>query len=333
MLRQHRRIGITSQTNRLNFRVPGCRVRQVLSELRSDSGARRLRQEHVAEAIRALEGAGILTWCNRLKRVREYVPGLFGKTSAWRWRVVRTSNGYVFSHPASKSDFQTRTPTQKLSERKIASNVLSARVVTVHASQGVPRVGRRKKTGLVRRRGRPEGSRKVTIARRTEARQTRPHRWHDARLAETGRQKPSTLFVVADAATLVADARQKGLLWNVLGRPGLREVIVHCGDAFFRRPLHRVVDSLSERVVLRFEGADVRTNQGLIGGRRYFAVGHVHAKDVKIAVVKLVVVLVVKFAQRCGLELGLERGNGSLKHGFRFRRRAGLLSARKASAR
>src|SRR6516162_1636293 len=76
------------------------------------------------------------------------------------------------------------------------------------------------KTGLVRRRGRPEGSRKVTIARTTEARQTRPHRWHDARLAETGRQKPSTLFIVADAATLVADARHKGLLWNVLGRPG-----------------------------------------------------------------------------------------------------------------
>ena len=54
----------------------------------------------VAEAIRALERAGILTWCNRLKRVREYVLVLFGKTSAWRWRVVRTSNGYVFSDPA-----------------------------------------------------------------------------------------------------------------------------------------------------------------------------------------------------------------------------------------
>jgi hypothetical protein len=37
----------------------------------------------VAEAIRALERIGILTWKNRLKRVREYVPGLFGKASAW----------------------------------------------------------------------------------------------------------------------------------------------------------------------------------------------------------------------------------------------------------
>jgi hypothetical protein len=64
------------------------------------------------------------------------------------------------------------------------------------------------------------------------------------------RRKPPTLFVVADAATLVADARHKGLLWNVLGRPRLRKVIVHCGDAFFRRALQRVVDSLPERVVL-----------------------------------------------------------------------------------
>jgi hypothetical protein len=32
----------------------------------------------VYEAIRALEQVGILSWVNRIKRVREYVPGLFG---------------------------------------------------------------------------------------------------------------------------------------------------------------------------------------------------------------------------------------------------------------
>jgi hypothetical protein len=53
------------------------------------------------------------------------------------------------------------------------------------------------------------------------------------------------LFVVADAATLVADARNKGFLGNGLGRSGLREAIVHCRNASFRRALHRVVDSLS----------------------------------------------------------------------------------------
>jgi hypothetical protein len=46
-------------------------------------------------------------------RLREYVPGLFGKASAWRWAMQRSSNSYSFNDPASsKSDFQTRTPTQ-----------------------------------------------------------------------------------------------------------------------------------------------------------------------------------------------------------------------------
>jgi hypothetical protein len=40
----------------------------------------------VYDAIRALERVGVLSWVNRLKRVREYVPGLFGNASAWRAR-------------------------------------------------------------------------------------------------------------------------------------------------------------------------------------------------------------------------------------------------------
>ena len=77
----------------------------------------------VAEAIRALERAGVLTWCNRLKRVRELMPGLFGKASAWRWRVIRTSNAYAFADPASKSDFPTQTTAQVSTEERIASGV------------------------------------------------------------------------------------------------------------------------------------------------------------------------------------------------------------------
>ncbi len=60
--------------------------------------------------------------------------------------------------------------------------------------------------------------------------------------------------------------------------------------------------------------------------RREFAVGHVGAEDVEVAVVELLVGLVVEFGERRGLT-GLERGNGALEHGFGFRRRAGLLSA------
>jgi len=76
----------------------------------------------VYEAIRALEQVGVLSWVNRIKRVREWVPGLFGKASAWRWRVVRTSNSYVLTDPlASKSDFQTRTSAQATTKERIAS--------------------------------------------------------------------------------------------------------------------------------------------------------------------------------------------------------------------
>ncbi len=67
----------------------------------------------VYEAIRALERVGVLTWVNRLNRVREACADLFGKMTGSRWRVVRTSNAYVLHDPlASKSDLQTGTTDQ-----------------------------------------------------------------------------------------------------------------------------------------------------------------------------------------------------------------------------
>jgi hypothetical protein len=69
----------------------------------------------VYEAIRALEAAGILTWVNRLVRIREWGPDLFGRAQN-RWRVIRTSNGYRFADPlhSSKSEFTTKTANQEL---------------------------------------------------------------------------------------------------------------------------------------------------------------------------------------------------------------------------
>jgi len=52
----------------------------------------------VAEAIKALEEAGILSWVNRIKRVGERVQDLFGKWLV-QTRVVRTSNAYQFTDP------------------------------------------------------------------------------------------------------------------------------------------------------------------------------------------------------------------------------------------
>ena len=73
----------------------------------------------VAEAIKALEWAGVLTWQNRITRVRERCADLFGR-EGWRWRVIRTSNCYQFRDPQavnspgvpSKSENQTGTQNQ-----------------------------------------------------------------------------------------------------------------------------------------------------------------------------------------------------------------------------
>ena len=63
----------------------------------------------VAAALKALEAGGVLTWVNRIKRVRE----------AGRVRVIRTSNGYAFHDPGaysegipSKSESRTGTESQ-----------------------------------------------------------------------------------------------------------------------------------------------------------------------------------------------------------------------------
>ncbi len=55
-------------------------------------------RDTVYEAIRALEGAEILTWVNRLIRVQFRELDLFGKI-ALRSRLIRTSNAYTFRDP------------------------------------------------------------------------------------------------------------------------------------------------------------------------------------------------------------------------------------------
>ena len=61
-------------------------------------------RDTVAEAIKALEDAGLLTWVNRIKRVAEATIDLFGQRIR-KTRVIRTSNGYAFIDPQpSKRD-------------------------------------------------------------------------------------------------------------------------------------------------------------------------------------------------------------------------------------
>ena len=68
----------------------------------------------VYEAIHALERAGILTWVNRIARIREWGPDLFGRAQN-RWRVIRISNAYAFIDPKpSKSELPTGTTIPEL---------------------------------------------------------------------------------------------------------------------------------------------------------------------------------------------------------------------------
>ena len=74
----------------------------------------------VYTAINALEAAGILSWVNRIARIREWGPDLFGRAQN-RWRVIRTSNQYCFVDPqppvrppdSSRSKFATGTEGQE----------------------------------------------------------------------------------------------------------------------------------------------------------------------------------------------------------------------------
>lgn len=52
----------------------------------------------VGLAIQALEAVGILSWANRLARVREQCVDAAGRL-VWHARVIRTSNAYVFHDP------------------------------------------------------------------------------------------------------------------------------------------------------------------------------------------------------------------------------------------
>ena len=52
----------------------------------------------VYEAIRFFEDIGLLSWVNRIVKVQERCVDLFGQLGR-RWRVLRTSNAYLFRDP------------------------------------------------------------------------------------------------------------------------------------------------------------------------------------------------------------------------------------------
>ena len=80
-------------------------------------------RDTVYEAILVLERANILTWVNRIVRTRMQEIDLFGQ-KVWRWRIIRTSNAYLFRDPlpchagsnhSSKSENPSGTLNQEVS--------------------------------------------------------------------------------------------------------------------------------------------------------------------------------------------------------------------------
>jgi hypothetical protein len=84
----------------------------------------------VAEALKVLERAGVLTWQNRITRALVRQRDLFGRWSH-RWTVIRTSNAYVFrdpqpqfaSVPAAKSENRTETLDQDDSTYRVQAPI------------------------------------------------------------------------------------------------------------------------------------------------------------------------------------------------------------------
>ena len=85
----------------------------------------------VAEALKALEDAGILSWVQRIKRVREPCPDLLGD-NGWRWRVLTDVERLRFQRSlagrdrpnSSKSEKPTGTPNQGFSSNRERTSLL-----------------------------------------------------------------------------------------------------------------------------------------------------------------------------------------------------------------
>jgi hypothetical protein len=84
----------------------------------------------VAEALRVLEWAGVLSWQHRITRALVRQRDLWGHWSS-RWTVIRTSNAYVFRDPqqqlagvpAAKSENRGGTPDQEALQAVLAPPV------------------------------------------------------------------------------------------------------------------------------------------------------------------------------------------------------------------
>ncbi len=93
----------------------------------------------VAEAIKALEATGLLSWVNRLVRIRVAERDIFGKLAS-RWRLIRTSNGYRFRDPGAGFSAAATAPKNSGSSKSdFRSGTMNQEFITLSSTKKVPR--------------------------------------------------------------------------------------------------------------------------------------------------------------------------------------------------
>jgi hypothetical protein len=103
----------------------------------------RCARSSVAIAIRELEDAGILSWVNRIARIRRQERDLFGRLVSVL-QVVRTSNGYTFTDPLERElgrktyKSENRSGPQNQDLKKDGARLVGARVMQEELPQPPP---------------------------------------------------------------------------------------------------------------------------------------------------------------------------------------------------
>jgi hypothetical protein len=118
-----------------------CKDGRCFPSYESIAARARCNRDTVYEAIKALEFANILSWVNRITRIRTRERDLFGQWAS-RWRIIRTSNAYLFRDPlpchegcptlrrSSASESPPGTNIQELSSSYATSPATESEAVT-----------------------------------------------------------------------------------------------------------------------------------------------------------------------------------------------------------
>ncbi|RZA28622.1 MAG: hypothetical protein EOP02_06870 [Proteobacteria bacterium] len=98
----------------------------------------------VGLAIQALEATGILSWANRLARIRERCIDATGKT-VWHARIIRTSNAYAFHDPVEN---RGKPPISSKSENQAGSFYQDLKDSSVPVGESAEHVDKHSETAM-----------------------------------------------------------------------------------------------------------------------------------------------------------------------------------------